>query len=222
MANLLHIDSSPRTRSYSRELSAAFAESWRAALPDSGYVHRDVAAEPVPPITEAWTQLCDNVLETGNAALDRLHEAARTPEQRKAWAIVEPLLDELARADVVLIGAPMHNYSVPAGLKCWIDQVAFPRMSLAGRTFVVAGARGGSYLPGAPKARFDHHESYLRDFFHGHFAVEDVHFLHSEFTNATVDPALADLRGRHEESRSAALAAARALGVKLATERSAG
>ncbi|MFH8369785.1 FMN-dependent NADH-azoreductase [Streptomyces sp. NPDC018031] len=221
MPALLHIDTSARTRSFSRELSRTFTESWRTVLPQTGYTYRDLAAEPVPPITEAWTELCDNVLARGDARLDRLHEAAVTAGQQAAWEITRPLLRELEQADVVLIGTPMYNYSVPAALKLWIDQVAFPRMSLAGRTFVVAGARGGSYRPGAPKAPFDHHESYLRDFFQGHFAVEDVVFLHAEFTNATVDPALADLRSRHDESHAAALAEAADLGRRLAIARSA-
>lgn len=221
MPALLHIDASARTRSFSRELTRVFTENWRTVLPRSGYTYRDLAAQPVPPIDQAWTELCDNVMARGITRLDRLREAAVTPEQEAAWGIVRPLLHELERADVILIGAPMYNYSVPAALKLWIDQVAFPRMSLAGRTFVVAGARGGSYLPGAPKAAFDHHESYLRDFFRGHFAVEDVTFLHAEFTNALVDPALAELRTRHDASHASALAEAAALGRKLATARSA-
>ncbi|WP_245719931.1 NAD(P)H-dependent oxidoreductase [Nocardia uniformis] len=62
----------------------------------------------------------------------------------------------------------MYNYSIPATLKAWQDQITFPRMSLAPTRFVVSTARGGSYSPGAPKARFDHQERFLRDFFAGH------------------------------------------------------
>jgi FMN-dependent NADH-azoreductase len=212
MSVLLHLDASARRRSFSREVGDAFAASWRAAHPDGLYVHRDLAADPVPFIDEAWTELCDNVLSDGITDIDRLKEAVRTPEQAAAWAIVEPLLNELIAADLVLIAAPMYNYSVPASLKAWIDQVTFPRMSLAGRRFVVATARGGSYVPGAPKAPYDHQESYLRDFLAGHFAVDDVTFINAELVNARLDRALAHLRDAHEESHAAALKTARDLG----------
>lgn len=217
MPHLLHLDASARRRSFSREVGGAFADAWREA--DGTVTYRDLAADPVPQITEAWTEICDNLLADGIHDLDRLHECARTPEQAAAWRTVEPLLDELVAADVVLIGTPMYNYGVPASLKAWIDQVTFPRMSLTGRSVVVAGARGGSYLPGAPKAAFDHQARYLRDFTAGHFAVDDITFLHAELTNSVVDPHLADLRDRHEASLAAALKEARDLGRELATRR---
>ncbi|MFF7445789.1 MULTISPECIES: NAD(P)H-dependent oxidoreductase [unclassified Streptomyces] len=215
MPHLLHLDASARRRSISREVSAAFAESWRQS--GATVTYRDLAADPVPPITEAWTGICDNLLADGITALDRLDEGVRTPEQAAAWQVVRPLLDELVAADVVLIGTPMYNYSVPASLKAWIDQVTFPRMSLTGRTIVVASARGGSYLPGAPKAAFDHQARYLKDFAAGHFAITDIRFLHAELANSVIDPHLADLRATHEASLAQALKEAHDLGRDLAT-----
>ncbi|NUT42815.1 MAG: FMN-dependent NADH-azoreductase, partial [Thermoactinospora sp.] len=108
-------------------------------------------------------------------------------------------------ADVVLIGTPMYNFSIPSSLKAWIDQITFPKMSLAGRSFVVTGARGGAYGPGTPREPVDHQERYLRDFFKGHFDVEDVTFVHAELVNALIDPRLAHLRDKHEESLAAAI-----------------
>ncbi|MQA79299.1 MAG: FMN-dependent NADH-azoreductase [Streptosporangiales bacterium] len=204
MARLLHLDSSARRRSFSRQLTERFAARWAAADPGGTYEYRDLAAEPVPPIGQAWTEICDYLLAHRVTAIERFGEAVRTQEQKVAWDVVEPLLDELVRADVVLVGAPMYNYSIPAALKAWLDQVTFPRMSLAGRSFVVVNARGGSYLPGAPKARYDYQERYLRDFLAGHFAVEDVTFVDSELTNALVDPVLDDLRGAQVASHDAA------------------
>ncbi|WP_030176384.1 FMN-dependent NADH-azoreductase [Spirillospora albida] len=204
MSRLLHLDASARRSSISRELSGEYARTWRAAHPGGGYTYRDLAADPVPHIGEAWTELCDHVLEHGITDIARYREAARTPAQKEAWGIVEPLLDELVAADTVLIGTPMYNFSIPSALKAWIDQVTFPRMSLAGRRFVVTGARGGAYGPGTPREPVDHQERYLRDFFRGHFGVEDVTFVHAELTNALVDPALAHLRGAQADSRAAA------------------
>jgi FMN-dependent NADH-azoreductase len=212
---LLHLDASARRHSFSREIGDALAAAWRQAHPDGTYVHRDLAADPPPPIGEAWTELCDYVLERQITDPARYAEAARTPEQQEAWAVVRPLLDELLAAQIVLIAAPMYNFSVPAVLKAWIDQVTFPRMSLAGTRFLVAYARGGAYGPGKPREPFDHHERYLRDFFAGHFAVEDAVFIGSEMVNALVDPALAGRRDEHERSRAAALEAARKIGGSL-------
>ncbi|MEV0830568.1 FMN-dependent NADH-azoreductase [Nonomuraea rubra] len=202
---LLHLDSSARRASFSRRLSGVYAETWRAAHPQAGYVYRDLAAQPVPHIGEAWTELCDHILEREITDLSRYREAVRTPAQRRAWAVVEPLLDEVAAAEVILIGTPMYNYSIPSSLKAWLDQITFPKMSLAGRSFVVTSARGGAYGPGTPREPYDHQERYLRDFFKGHFRVEDVTFIHAELVNARLDPALAHLRERHEESLAAAL-----------------
>ncbi|WP_256107225.1 FMN-dependent NADH-azoreductase [Streptomyces sp. ODS05-4] len=215
MPHLLHLDASARRRSLSREIGATFADAWRRT--GAAVTYRDLAADPVPHITEAWTEICDNLLADGITALDRLHEGARTPEQTAAWRTVQPLLDELLAADVVLVGTPMYNYSVPASLKAWIDQVTFPRMSLTGRTLVVAGARGGSYRPGAPKAAFDHQARYLEDFAAGHLGITDVRHLHAELANSRVDPRLADHRAAHRTSLTRALDEARALGRHLAT-----
>lgn len=215
MTTLLHLDASARRRSISREVGDAFAASWRGTHPQATYVKRDLAAQPVPHIGEAWTELCDYVLANGITDIERYEEAVGTPEQAAAWAIVEPLLAELVTADVVLIATPMYNYSIPSSLKAWLDQVTFPRMSLAGRRFVVTTARGGAYSAGAPKAAFDYQERYLRDFFAGHFAVDDTSFITAELSNSRVDPNLAHLRSKHDELHLTALQAAHDLGKAL-------
>ena len=212
MSVLLHVAASARRDSHSRELGDAFADAWRAAHPDGTYVLRDLRTDPVPQIDEAWTELCDHVLRHGITDIGRYEEAVRTPAQARAWEVLRPLLAELVAADVVLISTPMYNFSVPASLKAWIDQVTFPRMSLAGRRFVIASARGGAYGPGTPREPYDHQERYLRDFLSGHFAIDDPVFLATELVNSRIDPALAARRAQHDESRATALAAARDLG----------
>ncbi|RJL20845.1 FMN-dependent NADH-azoreductase [Bailinhaonella thermotolerans] len=216
MARLLHLDASARRTSFSRALSAEVAAAWRAATPGGEYVYRDLAADPVPHMGEAFTELVYYTLEHNITDISRYGEAVRTPEQAAAWAIAEPLLAELAAADGIVIGTPMYNFSIPSTLKSWIDHVTFPKMSLRGRAFVVAGARGGAYGPGTPREPYDHEERYLRAFFEGHFDVEDVEFVHTELTNALLDPALARRLPEHERSRAAALARARELGAALA------
>ncbi|GAA0578488.1 FMN-dependent NADH-azoreductase [Streptomyces crystallinus] len=215
MPHLLHLDSSARRDSFSRRVGATFATTWRAA--GGGTVtYRDLAAAPVPPIQEAWTRICDTLLREGITDIHRYAEAVRTDEERVAWAVVEPLLAELVAADVVLIGAPMYNFGVPAALKAWIDQVTFPKMVLAPRKFVVASARGGAYGPGMPREPYDHQGRYLLDFFRGHYAVEDAEIISAELVNANVDPTLAARLGQHRESYEASVLAARRLAEKLA------
>ena len=86
------------------------------------------------------------------------------------------VLDEFLAADVVVIGAPMYNFTVPSQLKAWIDRIA-----IAGKTFhytangpeglvkdkrvIVALARGNFYGEGAPAAPLEHLETYLKGVF---------------------------------------------------------
>ena len=81
-------------------------------------------------------------------------------------------LEELFASDIVVIGAPMYNFSIPSQLKAWIDRVV-----VAGKTFrygangaegllknkkvFIASSRGNVYTPGSPAAALEHHESYL-------------------------------------------------------------
>ncbi len=216
---LLHVDASARSRSFSRRVSAELVATLRDLDPGMDYHHRDLAVDPVPHITGAWTEICDNLMRDGITALDRLHEGARTPEQADAWKVVEPLLEEVVNADVIVLATPMYNYSIPSSLKAWLDQITFPRMSLEGRRFVVVAARGGSYASGAPKEHVEHQTRYLADFLPGHFAVTPPEVITVDLANSTVDPQLAELRGAHETALANALLAARRLAVVLRDDR---
>jgi FMN-dependent NADH-azoreductase len=84
-------------------------------------------------------------------------------------------IDEVFAADIIVVGAPMYNFTVPTQLKAWIDRVV-----VAGKTFrytstgapesllpkgkkvFIASSRGGAYGEGAPAAFLEHHESYLK------------------------------------------------------------
>lgn len=204
MAHLLHLDSSARRDAHSRRLGRIYAESWRAAHPDGEYTYRDLAADPVPPITEGWTELCDHALRHQITDPRRLADAAHTGARRAAWDVLLPLVEELYRADVLLIGTPMYNYSVPAALKAWIDQVTFPRARLSARV-VITASRGGAYGPGTPRAAVEHQVRYLQDFFAGHFDVGDVECIAVEYGNSLVDPTLDWARPHYDDSYTEAL-----------------
>lgn len=211
MPNLLHVDSAIHTDgSASREITAAFAEQWRAANPDGGYVYRDLAANPLPyldaPAYAAVTTPADQ----------------HTDEHRAALEISQPVIDEVRAADVILLGVPMYNFSIPATLKTWLDRIISPAFfvnqetgegELVGKRVVVATARGGSYLPGTPRAPYDFQEPYLRAVL-GFIGLDrDLEFIHTEFTAAHRNPALAQFVDQAVALRQQANETARKLAV---------
>src|SRR6266567_1619607 len=107
---LLQIDSSARTSSVTRQLTARFAAEWKENYPDGEVIHRDLSATTLPLITDDW----------GAAQLE---ESKRTPAQRSYLSASDELIEELQAADTVVIGVPMYNFSIPSSLKAWIDQI---------------------------------------------------------------------------------------------------
>ena len=112
------INSSPRSNSVSRRLTRHFAEEWKARHPDARVIERDLAADALPFVTEPWIQA------------SYTPPAQRTPQQQQALALSDALIEELMAADVIVLGVPMHNFSIPAPLKAWFDLVV-----RAGKTF---------------------------------------------------------------------------------------
>ena len=169
----------------SRQLTAEFAAKWKDAYPDGTVTYRDLAAEPLPHLSE----------ETVTAMFVPL--SVRTPAQTKACALQETLIAELRAADTVVIGSPMYNLNVPSTLKVWIDHIViFGRtvgMHVFGDTrLVIASTRGGAYGPGTPHEQSDHQEHYLKDIL-GMVGIIDVTVCHAEMRAAADgDPSLAD------------------------------
>jgi len=110
--NILHIDCSPRPESHSRRLSAAVVEKLVAILPGADVSRRDLGFEPIPHAGAAYA-----------AALATLASLAAAGRSAEAVLPSERLIEEVERADVVVIGTPMNNFTVPSVLKAWIDQV---------------------------------------------------------------------------------------------------
>ena len=136
---ILHIDSSARIEgSTSRDLSARIVERLGA----TSVIRRDLA-QPLPLIDAAW-------IGANFTPAD-----ARDAEQRDRLALSDELVAEVKAADVIVIGAPIYNFSVPAALKAWIDLVARagltfqytetgPKGLLEGKRAIVAVASGGT------------------------------------------------------------------------------
>jgi FMN-dependent NADH-azoreductase len=209
MAHLLHLDASiRRSGSVSRELSGAFADHWRAAHPDGTYVYRDLAVNPVPHLDE-------HTFTASNTPEDDHSDA-----QRAGWAVSTKLIEEVKAADLVLLGVPMYNFSIPSTLKAWLDRIITPGTSLnqetgtgplAGKRVVVAASRGGSYAPGTPRESFEFQERYLRAVLSLVGLDRDVTFVNAELTLANVVPALAQFKDIADESLENAHRAVRGL-----------
>lgn len=194
---LLHIDSGILgTASVSRQLSAAAVAEWRAQHPNTEVVTRDLVAQPL-------SHLAGDQLFAAGADPDQ-----QSPEMRAILSESEKVLQEFLDADVVVIGAPMYNFSIPSQLKAWIDRIAVkgktfayseygPKGLAGGKTVIIASARGGFYGAQSPVAAWDHQEAYLRTVF-GFLGVTDIRFLRAEGVNVSAeqkDKAIAEARG---------------------------
>ncbi|MBA2951810.1 FMN-dependent NADH-azoreductase [Streptomyces himalayensis] len=199
MATLLHIDSSvlPGEASSSRSVAAAFRKAWEEQHPEGTVIYRDLAANPVPHITAAaWS--------AGYTV-----PSERTPEHATAFAERVKLIEELEQADAVLIGAPMHNFSIPSTLKAWLDNVlllgrtAGENPSAQGTPVTVIASRGGSYAPGTPREGFEFVQNYLEAVLKRTLGL-DLDFIVPELTMAPRNPAMSELVPLYEASRERA------------------
>ncbi len=116
--NILHIDCSPRTQSHSRQLSAAVVARLLESSPDASVVRRDLGRKPLPHTESAYAV----ALSSPGTLAEGLSNGA--------VQLSELLIREVEAADILVIGTPMNNFSVPSVLKAWIDQIL-----RIGRTF---------------------------------------------------------------------------------------
>ena len=162
MDNMLIVNSSPRSNSVSRRLTGHFAEEWKAKHPNTRVIERDLTVDWPPFVSEAWIQA------------SYTPPAQRTPEQQQALELSDALIEELLAADVIVLGVPMHNFSIPASLKAWFDLVTRagktfsysdkgPKGLLpAGKQVVAIVSRGGVFDEGPALASSDFQVPYLR------------------------------------------------------------
>jgi FMN-dependent NADH-azoreductase len=174
---LLHLDSSVLgPHSVSRQVSAAIVERLRHANPGLEIIYRDLTTTPL-------AHLSGSHLAAGQGA---------PPESslQQDIATGHAVLDEFLAADIVVLGAPMYNFTIPSQLKAWID-----RILVAGKTFkyssqgveglagnkrvIVAISRGGFYGAGTPAAVGEHLETYLRWVF-GFIGVKNTEFISAD------------------------------------------
>jgi FMN-dependent NADH-azoreductase len=174
---LLHIDSSVLgPHSVSRQVSAAIVERLLKANPGVEVTYRDLTATPL-------AHLSGSHLAAAQGA------TAETSLQADI-AAGQAVLGEFLAADIVVLGAPMYNFTIPSQLKAWID-----RILVSGKTFkytaqgveglagskrvIVAISRGGFYGAGTPAAVGEHLETYLRWVF-GFIGVKNPEFISAD------------------------------------------
>jgi FMN-dependent NADH-azoreductase len=174
---LLRIDSSARSSSVTRQLTAKFVEEWKRNNPTGEVTQRDLATTVLPHITDDWSAT-------------HLESSQLTSAQRNYLSTSDRLIEELQAADTIVIGAPMYNFAIPSSLKAWIDQIVRmgktfgygpggARGLLGDKKVIVVTARGGAYPKGTPGEKFDFQEPYLRHIF-GFIGLTDVTFIHAE------------------------------------------
>jgi FMN-dependent NADH-azoreductase len=175
MTTLLQIHSSlfGETGQSSR-MSDQFVQLRRQLEPDLALIRRDLAREPVPHLTAASFQ----------AFLKQ--PADRTPDEQAAVDYSDRLIDELQRADVIVLGLPMYNFGVPSSVRAYFDHVARagvtfrytsagPEGLLKAKRVVVFATRGGKYA-GTPA---DTQTDYVKQFFR-FLGIEDIAFVYAE------------------------------------------
>jgi FMN-dependent NADH-azoreductase len=174
---LLHIDSSVLgPHSVSRQVSAAIVDRLRQTTPSLDIVYRDLTQSPLAHLSGSHLAAAQGAPAPAELGPDLAASAA--------------VLNEFLAADVVVIGAPMYNFTIPSQLKAWID-----RILVAGKTFqygangpqglagakrvIVAISRGGYYGADTPTAAGEHLETYLRWVF-GFIGITDPEFISAD------------------------------------------
>lgn len=175
---LLHLDSSILgAASVSRQISADIVARQLALHPGLEVIYHDLATDPALHLSGA------HLAAFAGAPSE---DAGLSADVAKGVNY----LDELLAADIVVIGAPMYNFSIPSSLKAWID-----RVSVAGKTFTyteagpkglllnkkgyIASARGNVYGAGTPYAAYDHQENFLTGLL-GFLGLTDVTVVRAE------------------------------------------
>ena len=195
---LLHVDSSVLgTNSVSRQLTADIVADWRRAHPHTTVDYLDLAVDT------------PNHFSADALGIKVGVQAEPTEAQRRENEVSERLVTQFLAADVIVVGAPLYNFTVPTQLKAWIDRLAQvgrtfkytdkgPVGLAGGKTVIVASTRGGIYSTTEGGQAAEHQESYLKVVF-GFFGITDVRFVRAEGLAMGDAPKAAALAGARAE-----------------------
>ena len=177
MTNVLYVSSSPRSGSYSTSVADRVIAEIRQADPEAKVISRDLARTPIPHVDADFLQAT------------RSAEGPQNDTQRRILARSDALVDEVFAADVIVIAAPMYNFSIPSTLKAWIDHIARPGRTFSysekgpeglvkGKRVIIINAKGGIYSSG-PAQALEHQSTYLRGVL-GFLGMTDVESIDIE------------------------------------------
>lgn len=165
MSSLLRIDSSSRTTgSHSSKLADQAEVLWRETNPNGQVIKRHLGKDPIPILSP---ETIEGFFTPQEAVTDVMREATN---------LSDLLIEELQNADTLLLAVPIYNFSVPAALKCWIDQVtrigrtfayengAFHGLTQTRRAIVICAYGAEGYLEGQPFAQANFLKPYLHIF----------------------------------------------------------
>ncbi|KQW97150.1 FMN-dependent NADH-azoreductase [Massilia sp. Root418] len=166
--------------------------------PQAHLTYRDVGQDPIPHLTPA------NV--AGVRAI------AQTEEELATRTLSDQLIAELQAADLIVIGAPMYNFSIPSSLRTWFDHVLRPRVTFAygpsgpegllkNKRAIVVESRGGLYSEG-PSRTIDFQEPYLKQLL-GFIGIDDVSFIRAEKIGSAPEGRAAAVESAREQSARA-------------------
>ena len=213
---LLHIDSSIMGgNSVSRQLTQNIVAQWQANHPGTVVDRLDLAQDTPSHLS------ADSLGFRQPAGAPNLSDL-----QRHENAVSEALVSQFLAADVVVVGAPLYNFSIPSQLKAWIDRIAQPGRTFTytdkgpkglatGKKVIVASTRGGVYSTSEGGRAMEHQETYLQTVF-GFLGITDVQIVRAEgvaMGNAQKAEALAAAAA---ETRAATQVAANQEQAKLA------
>lgn len=209
MKTLLVLDTSPRRDAVSRNLTERFVEKWQARFPGAKIVRQDIGANPPE-------QLDDELID----ALRRQPEVL-TERQVEARKVSDAMIEELKQADAIVVGAPMHNFTITGAFRTWIDHIARPGktfgydpktgpMGLIGdKPVYVLSTRGGKYGEGdaANPHPADFQSGYLRHIF-GFVGIKDVRIIAANALDMGPEPRAEGLKAAEQKIDSAVAEAA--------------
>ena len=171
MVNVLSVQSSARTEgSISRELSAQVIDKLRETHGDVNLVTREADAE-IPLLSGTW-------LMANFTPADQRDES-----HRQALRESDEMVDELKNADIIVIGAPIYNFTIPGSLKAWLDLVCRAGLTfnytengpvglLENKKAIVVVASGGTPV----NSEIDFHTPYMKHVL-GFIGIHDVEFV---------------------------------------------
>ncbi|MEG2045467.1 MAG: NAD(P)H-dependent oxidoreductase [Comamonas sp.] len=203
---LLHIDASINgNNSASRKLTAQIVDAWKAKHEGTQVSYLDLVADAPNHFTSAAM-----APRTGQSE-------GLSAEQVTENAVSEKLVSQFLAADVVVIGAPFYNFSIPTQLKAWIDRIAQPGRTFRytangpeglakGKTVIVASSRGGMYSTSAAAEAMEHQESYLKVVL-GFFGITDVRIVRAEGLGMGPDAVAAAFASATQEVQAVTAAA---------------